>query len=114
MKQVKKADTHFRAKTCLFLDDIRQTPPDYERVCSYQEFTRFILENGLPDVISFDHDLGEGKSGFDCAKFLVDYCLDQNITFISFQVHSQNPVGRQNIESLLSNFNRIMSSRGLT
>jgi len=114
MKQVKKADTNLRGKTCLFLDDIRQAPPECDKVSSYQEFTRFILENGLPDVISFDHDLGDEKSGFDCAKFLVHYCLDQNITFINFHVHSQNPVGKQNIESLLNNFNRIMSSRSFT
>lgn len=100
--------------TCLFLDDVRPTPSGFYRVHHYKEFTEFIIRNGMPDFISFDHDLGEGKSGFDCAKFLIDYCLDHNITFINFKVHSQNPVGKQNIESLLHNFNRIMNSTRLS
>jgi hypothetical protein len=50
----------------------------------------------LPDVISFDHDLGdfqalhssgyiegelpaEEKTGMDCAKWLVDYCINHNL-----------------------------------
>jgi hypothetical protein len=51
--------------------------------------------------------LGEGKTGLDCAKFLVEYCLDNQIHKINFQVHSQNPVGKENIESLLNNFNNL-------
>jgi len=113
MNCIKNAAPRLSGKTYLFLDDVRQMPPGYYRVYNYQEFTSFILKNGLPDFISFDHDLGDAKSGFDCAKFLADYCLNQKFTFITFQVHSQNPVGKQNIESLLNNFNRIMSSKGL-
>lgn len=90
----------------LFLDDLRTAPEDFVQVYSYEEFRVYIEENGVPEFISFDHDLGEGKSGFDCAKFLVDYCLDKNIHNISFTVHSQNPVGKENIISLLSNFNK--------
>lgn len=100
-------------KTFLFLDDVRPTPNGFYRVYDYKGFTGFILKNGMPDFISFDHDLGEGRSGFDCAKFLVEYCLDHHIPRIHFQVHSQNPVGKQNIESLLHNFNKIMNSGSL-
>lgn len=100
-------------KILLFLDDVRPTPNGFYRVYDYKGFTGFILKNGMPDFISFDHDLGEGRSGFDCAKFLVEYCLDHNIPWIHFQVHSQNPVGKQNIESLLHNFNKIMNSGSL-
>ena len=91
----------------LYLDDIRQTPENFERVYDYDEFVNFINKNGVPEFISFDHDLGEGKTGFDCAKFLVDYCLDKRITKINFHVHSQNPVGKENIEKLLENFNKL-------
>jgi len=91
----------------LYLDDIRQTPENFERVYDYDEFVNFINKNGVPEFISFDHDLGEGKTGFDCAKFLVDYCLDNRITKINFHVHSQNPVGKENIEKLLENFNKL-------
>lgn len=44
------------------------------------------------------------ESGFDCAKWLVAYCLDNEMALPDFTVHSQNPVGKRNIESLLNNF----------
>ena len=91
----------------LYLDDLRPTPGDFQRVYTYHEFVAFVTLHGLPAYISFDHDLGLGKTGYDCAKFLVDYCLDNGITKINFSVHSQNPVGRENIECLLRNFNRL-------
>ena len=91
----------------LYLDDLRSTPENFERVYDYDEFVYFINKNGVPEFISFDHDLGEGKTGFDCAKFLVEFCMDNGVSDINFQVHSQNPVGKENIEKLLDNFNRL-------
>ena len=88
----------------LYLDDLRPTPEGFERVYNFEEFVAFIPQNGMPDFISFDHDLGLGKTGFDCAKYLVEYCLDNQTTLPEFTVHSQNPVGKENIEKLLANF----------
>jgi len=93
----------------LYLDDLRPTPSGFERVYDYEEFTEFISQNGLPDFISFDHDLGLGKTGYDCAKWLVEFCLDKNLILPEFQVHSQNPVGKENIETLLNNFKKSYS-----
>jgi len=96
----------------LFLDDIRNPEDDsWDIVRSYDEFVDYILKNGIPDVISFDHDLGrfdyeEEKTGYDCAKFLAIYAMDNNhMNFINTRVHSQNPVGRKNIEKFMHNFN---------
>ena len=88
----------------LYLDDLRTTPEGFERVYSYEEFVAYLKCKGLPDFISFDHDLGEEFSGYDCAKYLVDYCLDRQLPLPDFTVHSQNPVGKENIERLLNNF----------
>ena len=88
----------------LYLDDLRTTPEEFERVYSYEEFVAYLQHYGLPDFISFDHDLGEGLSGYDCAKYLVDYCLAHQRPLPNYQVHSQNPVGKENIERLLENF----------
>ena len=99
-------------KKLLWLDDYRK-PDDYIKgdyiiscVKNYEEFCSFINENGLPDVVCFDHDLGEEKSGYDCAKFLVEYCMDNMIDFPNYYVQSQNPVGRENIISYIENFKR--------
>ena len=88
----------------LYLDDLRSTPEGFERVYSYTEFVAYLEHKGLPDFISFDHDLGEEFSGYDCAKYLVDYCLDHQLPLPDFAVHSQIPVGKENIERLLNNF----------
>lgn len=89
----------------LYLDDLRPIPDGFVGVRSYVEFVNYISQNGLPDFISFDHDLGLEESGFDCAKWLVNYCLDTDYRLPQFDVHSQNPVGKENILSLLNNFN---------
>jgi hypothetical protein len=73
-------------------------------VYNYADFVEYITQNGLPDFISFDHDLGEDESGYDCAKYLVEYCIEHNLSLPKFSVHSQNPVGKENIERLLNNF----------
>lgn len=118
----------------LFLDDIRQPSGcnyvpselrsvyllnEWEVVRNYEEFVQIIKERGLPKLVSFDHDLADihydpetwtesfkyqEKTGMDCAKWLVDYCLDNKKLLPEFLVHSQNPVGAKNILSLLINF----------
>lgn len=117
----------------LFLDDIREPIHCYEHmirpiykekdwvvVRSYDEFVEHITKNGLPDLISFDHDLGndhyqhtsgeipydtfEEKTGYHCAKWLVDYCQDNELTLPEFMIHSMNPVGGRNIISVLVNY----------
>jgi hypothetical protein len=121
----------------LFLDDIRQpmdacyivTDPkiywdkEWDVVKNYLEFCNWIKRNGLPDIVSFDHDLadihyeidfndwndltadqlGVEETGLDCAKWLVDYCQDNGFKLPEYRVHSANPVGRKNIQSYLDN-----------
>ena len=114
----------------LFLDDIRNPIDclgfkhtiidkgiylrDWEIVRSHAEFVAWIEINGLPDLISFDHDLGltelpecKEQNGLTCAKWLVNYCLDNELPLPECVVHSQNPVGRENIEGLLCQFRRL-------
>ena len=63
----------------LFLDDLR-TPPDntWDVVRSYDEAIEFVMTHGVPNVISFDHDLGTEESGYDFAKWLVESELDSS------------------------------------
>jgi hypothetical protein len=112
----------------LWLDDLRNPFNDLEGkvpkeegliewVLNYEQFIQWIEKFGLPDIISFDHDLADfdikntqpnhqEKTGMDCAKWLVNYCIDNNEKLPKFYVHSANPVGSKNIESLLKNFNK--------
>lgn len=53
----------------LFLDDRRRAPEGWKRVRNYKEFCDEIKKE-LPVEISFDIELGELHSGFDCIKYL--------------------------------------------
>lgn len=120
----------------LFLDDIRQPyeagnymyPIDirktyrleeWEIVRNYQEFCKWIEDNGIPYCVSFDHDLADihynpeyqresfsyhEQTGYDCALFLIKYCIDNKLELPIYYCHSMNPVGKTNILELLNKF----------
>lgn len=119
----------------LFLDDERQPsavglyfePKELRRlyyekdwfiVQNYEEFVQTILELGLPELISFDHDLAEikysngvsyfkyrDKTGLDCAKWLINYCTENKKQLPEFLVHSKNTDGgAKDITDALTNF----------
>lgn len=75
-----------------------------------QQVLELIDEHGMPLYISFDHDLGEDEpTGFDIAKRLVegDMNSDTRLHFpptFDFVVHSQNPVGAENIQKYLDGY----------
>ena len=117
-------------KRLLWLDDIRNpmdgvwvdwldenTKDDFDYditwVKSGEEFVEYITEYGLPDLVCFDHDLGEedGKTldGYDCAKWLVDYCVDNDEALPRWLIQSANPVGAKNINNYLQNFLKTQS-----
>ena len=120
------------AKRALYLDDVRTptTPlPDYDNwevVRNYNEFVDWITKNGVPDFISFDHDLAEEhmndyfsqveiygfqhpsyesykeKTGMDCARWLAEYVQINKVTLGKLCVHSHNPIGAANIQTFLN------------
>ena len=85
--------------------EIEDEPCEVFWVKTQKEFENYIKENGLPDLISFDNDLGIGNGeGYDCAKWIVKYCMDNHNQMPLWHVHSLNPVAKENIENLLRNF----------
>lgn len=93
----------------IYLDDIRNPQTEgFTVLRSYQEFVDFTLMFGCPEYISFDHDLGNDlPSGHDCLQWLIERDLRLQIQKQKFipdnfeiNVHSANPVGKENIEKL--------------
>jgi len=105
----------------------------WDVVCNHNEFVSYIEEyhkenNSLPELISFDHDLDDQhysndmlidsdkynelynkfteKTGYDSAKWLVDFCMDNDLKLPEYLCHSQNPVGKENILKYLENFKK--------
>ena len=131
----------------LFLDDERtpaqvtwtQIPRDrvYTVVRNYNEFVKTIISFGIPEFVTFDHDLadthyevmlkevaasrhtafvddehgglnltfdyGPEKTGYDCAKWLVDFCSERGVKFPQYAVHSMNPIGADRIRQYIEN-----------
>lgn len=104
-------------------------------VRNYDQFVKTITEKyeagEFPDAISFDHDLADEhyrpsmydkdrhysnyytdgtfkeKTGYDCALWLVDFCIKNAEMLPRYIAHSMNPVGAENIVKLLENFHRF-------
>lgn len=78
---------------------------------SYDEFVNWLTlakedKYLFPTLVCFDHDLGNDKSGMDCAKYLVDFCMDNNFELPRYSCHSSNPAGRENILSYLNSYKK--------
>jgi hypothetical protein len=104
--------------------DTRYNILKWEIVRSFNEFTEIIEKKGLPQLISLDHDLADvhydgypfdngidyssytEKTGYDCAKWLCDYCLENNLSFPNYLIHSCNSVGSKNIDIYIKNFKK--------
>jgi hypothetical protein len=116
-------------KVSIYLDDIRT--PDDERwiICrNYNEFVNKVDEIGLDNIetISLDHDLGETaireyfknvtnnyildydniheKTGYDCAKWLVEKSIETGVNLPTILTHSANPIGSANIMGYINNY----------
>jgi len=109
-----------------YTNDLDYVTPSFNWVIvrNFDAFTDLIEERfakgEFPNIISFDHDLGKEhykhayskvipydeykeKTGYDCAKWLVDFCIDNCLELPKYKLHSMNTVGKQNILSYLEN-----------
>jgi hypothetical protein len=124
---------------CLFLDDVRMPKDVFEYtnnplyieekwdvVKNYNEFIKYIKDNGVPHIFSTDHDLADvhyktfltppteaekqaawtayhertderEMTGYDCLKWLTEYCHDNTIIFPQILIHTMNVVGYNNM-----------------
>ena len=126
-----------KKKSALYLDDQRtptvDPPTGYNPwyiVSNYDEFKEWINKHGMPDYVSFDHDLADEhmqdyykyqfngiaainyndfkeKTGLDCAKYMIEYAMNNNINLPNLVgVHSHNPLGALNIQNLVNSYKK--------
>lgn len=102
---------------------------EYDVIYWAKDFLQFQLSVSVIekiDIVSFDHDLHPEhyvpeylwndyleskhyqdnkkyteKTGYDCAKYLLDFCITKRIKFPEWYVHSDNPVGADKIKYLI-------------
>jgi len=126
----------------LFLDDDPNRIPhklswidlplvEWVIVRNYNDFVAVILRDGVPQIISFDHDLGDTayqefhrannsdktvnyenideKTGFHAAQWLANYCVDNKIPIPQYYTHTLNPMGAMNIRSILESARKALT-----
>lgn len=86
----------------IWVDDIRKpTIPQATWCHNYDAAIEELKKIDNEQVIlCLDHDLGEEKTGYDIAKYIVE----NNIPISLIQIHSANPVGRANMNQLLTHY----------
>ena len=115
----------------IYLDDVR-TPIEgnWIVVRNYKEFVDKVDELGLDNIelVSLDHDLGDSamsewknnvyhnyelnydniteKTGYDCAKWLVEQWMDGK-PVVTVMTHSANAIGSANIMGYINNYRHI-------
>jgi hypothetical protein len=112
----------------VFMRDSDYAKLKWKTVQNYDEFVSTIEAfyketEKLPDIISFDHDLADEhyqtkveysnyleKTGYHCAKWLIDFCQEKSLKLPSYKVHSMNPTGAENIRSLLASFRKFQDA----
>lgn len=82
----------------LYIDDMRNPPVGWVLARTYNEAIELIP---FASEISFDHDLGEEKTGYDLIKIIEENYFVKGITPPIMHCHSANPVGRKNIETVI-------------
>ena len=108
--------------------DKRYLKGNWVIVRNFGDFVKKIEKDGLPEMISFDHDLKDlhyyhyntytvytgvidytvlEGTGFECAKWLTrTYLIDNNLSCPEILIHTQNTVGAENIRQEFESFNR--------
>ena len=114
----------------VFLDDIRIPSMSHNKkrglgeefsdskkwliVRNYSDFVN-LIDNHLYEIelVSFDHDLADYNAdkewtGKDAADYLIKKCLDNDVKFPSWYVHSDNTSGKSNIIGVILNYLRVI------
>jgi hypothetical protein len=118
-------NSFFKLDAYNLIGDERYKNLDWIIVKNFGEFIKTIEEKGLPELISTDHDLQDfhyyhyskyitftGKidyevvegTGYECIKWLIQYIDNNNLKMPEILIHTQNPIGAENIKNLINNY----------
>ena len=90
----------------LWMDDIRTPPEGFQLWAKDYDDAITLLRTKRVTFVSFDHDLGEGKTGYDVAKWIEQQAALRFLPKLEWTVHSANPVGRDNIIAAMKSAER--------
>ena len=88
----------------LFVDDCRPAPDGWELARNLAETRAWVTANGAPDVVSLDHDMGDGEpTGLDIARWMLEAMALPRLCM----VHSANHWGAESIVNFIEDTGRM-------
>ena len=91
----------------IWLDDLRKAPSGYVLAKSVNDAKRLIeyyeSENVEIELLDLDHDLGDFYSDGGDGINLLDWLVERQ-TFYPIELHTMNPVGRENMLRILRRY----------
>ncbi len=93
-------------------------------VKNYNEFIDYIKTKGIPEIISFDHDLASEhykyacathipynelkiKTGYHCLIWLLTYCTRKNLELPEILIHTMNVTGADTMQNMIDAYREI-------
>lgn len=112
-------DERYPKTSYIYGDSELYETEDWKIVRNYNDFVKFIKENGVPKLVSFDHDLSEEhykasnqtflpysdfkvKTGYHCLQWLLLYCAKVNAKPPKILIHTLNLTGAENMKTLIN------------
>lgn len=96
-------------KMNIWIDDMRNPPRSMDQLIRFFDAEKaiFWISNYIrqEDTLVFylDHDLGLGLSGYDFAKWFVEWNYERQLS-MTFHILSNNPIGAFNIRQLFTHY----------
>ena len=96
----------------LFLDDIRNPTDKYQGLMSQhwviarssEEAKTLVVANGMPELLSLDHDLGGDDTSMIFLNWLAREYHNGEDPIPGYFIHSSNPVGSLNMIAFLDSW----------
>lgn len=91
----------------VYVDDLRDCPEGFTIARTFEEAVGLLQQHEV-DILSLDHDLGEDAegnllpTGYDLVKYFCEHGLRANKIYL----HTDNPVGRENMYETLKGAKR--------
>lgn len=82
----------------LYVDDLRDCPPGFQIARTVKEAKHYFKTSTIK-ILSLDHDLGTDQNGIllPSGYDLVKYICETNLRADKIYLHTDNPVGRNNM-----------------
>ena len=97
----------------VFLDDVRDPPPEWVLVRTAPEAIAKLKAGGVTHL-SLDHDLGDDMAfgtGYDVLLWVEEAVALRGFAPPALAVHSANPVGRQRMLQAIESIERLLQGR---